>query len=52
MMRIYPILTWIAIALLAFGSITVFMVFVVTALRQLRANRRSETSPGSPAAGE
>lgn len=52
MMLVYPILTWIAIALLAFGSVTVFMVFVVTALRQLRADRRRETSPGSPVTGE
>jgi hypothetical protein len=47
MMMLYPILTWIAIALLAFGSITVFTVFVVTALRQLRADKRREISPGS-----
>jgi len=47
MMMLYPILTWIAIALLAFGSVTVFMVFLVTALRQLRAEQRRDATPRS-----
>jgi len=39
MMLAYRIWTWTAIALLAFGSITVFVVFLVTAFRQLRAEK-------------
>ena len=39
MMFAYRIWTWIAIALLAFGSTAVFVVFLVTTLKRLRANR-------------
>ncbi len=36
MMLAYRIWTWIAIALLAFGSSAVFVVFLVTTLKRLR----------------
>ena len=36
MMLVYRIWTWIAIALLAFGSSAVFVVFLVTTLKRLR----------------
>jgi len=36
MMLTYRIGTWAAILILAFGSTAVFVVFLVTALRQLR----------------
>jgi len=39
MMLVYRIWTWIAIALLAFGSTAVFIVFLVTTLKRLRGNR-------------
>ena len=42
MMLAYRIWTWVAIALLAFGSTTVFVVFLVTALRRLRGNRNPD----------
>jgi len=42
MMLAYRIWTWIAIALLAFGSIAVFVVFLVTTIKRLRANRNPD----------
>jgi len=39
MMLAYRICTWAAIALLAFGSVAVFVIFLVTTWRQLRAER-------------
>jgi len=39
MMLVYRIWTWIAIALLAFGSTAVFVVFLVTTLKRLLGNR-------------
>jgi hypothetical protein len=54
MMLAYRIWTWTAIAMLAFGSIAVFIVFLVTAKRRLRGGRnlggtsRSQKTPGDP----
>ena len=42
MMLAYRIWTWIAIALLAFGSIAVFVVFLVTTFKRLRGNRNPD----------
>ena len=42
MMLAYRIWTWIAIALLAFGSIAVFVVFLVTTFKRLRAKRNPD----------
>jgi hypothetical protein len=36
MMLAYRLWTWIAIALLAFGSIAVFVVFLATTIKRLR----------------
>lgn len=47
MMLAYRIWTWTAIALLAFGSITVFVVFLVTTFRQLRAEAHLNKRPRS-----
>jgi hypothetical protein len=44
MMLAYRILTWTAIALLAFGSTAVFVVFLVTTYRQLRGTRTLDGS--------
>jgi len=43
MMLAYQIGTWTAIAMLSLGSIAVFVVFLVTALRDLRAERNPDT---------
>ena len=54
MMLAYRIWTWTAIAMLAFGSIAVFVVFIVTAKRRLLGGRnpdgtsRSQKTPGDP----
>jgi len=42
MMLAYRIWTWIAIALLAFGSTAVFVVFLVTTFKRLRGNRNPD----------
>lgn len=42
MMLAYRIWTWIAIALLAFGSTAVFVVFLATTFNRLRANRNPD----------
>ena len=47
MMLVYRIWTWIAIALLAFGSIAVFVVVFVTTFRQLRAGNNLDDTPRS-----
>jgi hypothetical protein len=47
MMRVYTILTWIAIATLAFGSIAVFVAFLVTTWRHLRAEQKPAAKPRS-----
>ena len=47
MMLAYRILTWTAIALLAFGSTAVFVVFLVTTFRQLRGTKNLDGSPRS-----
>ena len=39
MMFFYRVWTWIAIALLAFGSTAVFAVFLVTSFKRLRGER-------------
>jgi len=44
MMLAYHIWTWTAISLLAFGSITVFAVFLVMAFRQLRAEKHLDAT--------
>jgi TRAP-type C4-dicarboxylate transport system permease small subunit len=54
MMLAYNIWTWTAIAALVFGSIAVFVVFLVTTWRRLRAERkpdaaaRSQENPPAP----
>jgi len=45
MMLAYNIRTWTAIAALAFGSIAVFVVFLVTTWRRLRAERKPAAEP-------
>jgi hypothetical protein len=45
MMLAYNIWTWTAIATLAFGSITVFVIFLVTTLRQLRREQNPDAKP-------
>jgi len=47
MMFAYRIFTWTAITLLALGSIAVFLVFLVTTLRQLRGGQRLDGTPRS-----
>jgi uncharacterized protein YpmS len=47
MMRAYQIWTWIAIALLAFGSIAVFVIFLVTTLQHLPGERNAGAKPRS-----
>jgi hypothetical protein len=46
-MLAYNIWTWTAIAALAFGSIAVFVVFLVTTWRQLRAERKPAAKPSA-----
>jgi hypothetical protein len=54
MMPVYTIFTWTAIATLAFGSTAVFVIFLVTTLRDLRRSRNLEgtsclqKTPGDP----
>jgi hypothetical protein len=45
MMLVYRIWTWTAIALLAFGSIAVFVVVFVTTFRQLRGGKNLDDTP-------
>jgi hypothetical protein len=45
MMLAYRLWTWTAIAILAFGSIAVFVVFLVTTLRRLRGERNPAAAP-------
>jgi hypothetical protein len=47
MMLAYNIWTWTAITTLAFGSIAVFVIFLVTTLRQLRGERNPDAKPRS-----
>jgi hypothetical protein len=47
MMLVYTILTWAAIAILAFGSMAVFAIFLVTTWRHLRAERKPAAEPRS-----
>ena len=42
MMLFYRVWTWIAIALLAFGSTAVFVVFLVTTFKRLRGERNPD----------
>ncbi len=48
MMLAYRIGTWAAIAMLSFGSIAVFAIFLVTTLRDLRRERNPDARPRSP----
>jgi len=48
MMFAYRLWTWTAIAILAFGSIAVFVVFLVTTLRRLRGERNQPGRCPSP----
>jgi hypothetical protein len=57
MMLAYQIFTWSAIAMLAFGSIAVFVIFLVTTWRQLygdrdpaATSRSQEKTPSIPGA--
>lgn len=47
MMLAYRICTWTAIAMLAFGSVAVFVIFLVTTWRHLRAERKPSAAPRS-----
>jgi hypothetical protein len=47
MMLAYRIWTWTAIAMLAFGSIAVFVAFLVTTLRHLPGERNPGATPRS-----
>jgi hypothetical protein len=59
MMLAYRIWTWTAIAMLAFGSMAVFVVFLVTTLRHLGGERspadnslsQEKTPPIQPSRG-
>lgn len=47
MILIYRICTWTAIAALAFGSVAVFVIFLMTTLRHLRAERKTPAAARS-----
>ncbi len=47
-MLAYRIWTWTTIALLAFGSMAVFVVFLVTTVRQMRGGKKRAGKPRSP----
>jgi len=47
MMMVYNVCTWTAIVVLAIGSIAVFATFLVTTLRQLRAERNPAAKPSA-----
>jgi hypothetical protein len=47
MMLAYRICTWTAVAMLAFGSVAVFVVFLVTTWRHLRAEWKPAAKPRS-----
>jgi hypothetical protein len=47
MILAYRILTWTAIAMLSFGSTAVFVIFLVTTLRDLRREPNPDAKPRS-----
>jgi len=48
-MLFYNVWTWIAIAILALGSVAVFVVFLVTTWRHLRAEQNAADRPRAQA---
>jgi len=48
MMLFYNIWTWTAIAMLALGSMAVFIAFLVTTWRHLRAEENAADPPSTP----